>query len=219
MFIRDAKVIAERLVSQMEPFCRRIQIAGSIRRGRQEVKDIEIVSIPEWGTRRGDGLPLFGGEPEPVNLLHEWAIAGVHSLQWIKTGTSEIVPWLPKPEGKYWRAVVDGQIKLDLFLTTAEQWGLIYLIRTGSAEFSQGVMTYVKHQTDYRIQDGALWDRDGQVLSTPEEEDIFRLLRLDAVEPCERGGFAAVKKGGRAVFPAGYAISSMAAKGLTEVNG
>ena len=110
MFIRDAKAIAERLVSQMSPFCRRVQIAGSIRRGRQEVKD-------------------------------------------------------------------------------------------------------------YRIQDGALWDRDGQVLSTSEEEDIFRLLRLDGVEPCERGGFAAVKKGGRAVFPAGYTVSAMAARGLTEVNG
>jgi DNA polymerase/3'-5' exonuclease PolX len=217
MFIRDARAIAEGLVSQVSPFCRRVQIAGSVRRGRQEVKDIEIVAIPEWGTRRGDALPLFGGEPEPVNLLHEWAVAGVHSLQWIKTGTSEIVPWLPKPGGKYWRAVVDGQIKLDLFLTTEEQWGLIYLIRTGSAEFSQGVMTYVKHQTGYRITDGALLDEEGKVLPTPEEEEVFKLLRLDYVEPCGRVGFAAVRKGGRDVFPPGYVVNAMAARGLREV--
>lgn len=217
MFIRDAKAIAERMASRMSPFCRRVQVAGSIRRGRQEVKDIELVTIPEWG-ESSLGMFLDGGER--INKLLQWAFdtESVGDLTWIKPGTQEVIPWEPKRDGKYWRALLREGIKLDLFLTTAEQWGLIYLIRTGSAEFSQGVMTYVKHQTDYRIQDGALRDCDGQVLPTPEEEDVFRLLRLDHVEPSQRSGFAAVKKGGRAVFPAGYAVSAMAARGLTEVN-
>lgn len=218
MFIRDAKAIAERLVSQMSPFCHRVQVAGSIRRGRQEVKDVEIVAVPEWG-ESGLGLFLDGGEK--INLLLQWAFDAESTgvLTWIKPGTQEVIPWEPKRDGKYWRALLCEGIKLDLFLTTEEQWGLIYLIRTGSAEFSQGVMTYVKHQTRYRIKDGALWDREGQVLATPEEEDVFRLLRLDYVEPRERSGFGAVKKGGRDVFPPGYVVSAMADKGLREVDG
>lgn len=216
MFIRDANAIAGRLVSQMSPFCRRAQIAGSIRRGRQEVKDIEIVAVPEWG-ESSLGLFLDGGEK--INKLLQWAFdaESAGDLTWIKPGTHEVIPWEPKRDGKYWRALLCEGIKLDLFLTTEEQWGLIYLIRTGSAEFSQGVMTYVKHQTAYRIKDGALLDGEGKALPTPEEEDVFKLLRLDYVEPCGRGGFAAVKKGGRDVFPPGYVVNAMAARGLSEV--
>lgn len=216
MFIRDAKAIAERLKSQMSPFCRRVEIAGSIRRGRQEVKDIEIVAVPNWG-ESSLGLFLDGGEK--INKLLQWAFdaESVGDLTWIKPGTQEVIPWEPKRDGKYWRAMLCEGIKLDLFLTTAEQWGLIYLIRTGSAEFSQGVMTYVKHQTDYRIKDGTLLDGEGEALPTPEEEDVFRLLRLDYVEPGGRCGFSAVKKGGRDVFPPGYVVGAMAARGLREV--
>jgi DNA polymerase/3'-5' exonuclease PolX len=216
MFIRDAKAIAERLVTRMEPFCRRVQIAGSIRRGRQEVKDIEIVAVPEWG-ESSLGLFLDGGEK--INKLLQWAFddESFGDLTWIKPGTQEVIPWAPKRDGKYWRALLREGIKLDLFLTTEEQWGLIYLIRTGSAEFSQGVMTYVKHQTYYRIKDGTLLDGEGEVLPTPEEDEVFRLLRLDYVEPGGRCGFAAVKKGGRDVFPSGYVVGAMAARGLREM--
>jgi DNA polymerase/3'-5' exonuclease PolX len=200
----------------MSPFCRRAEIAGSIRRCRREVKDIEIVAVAEWGE---SGLGMFQDGGERVNKLLGWASAAEAAghLTWIKPGTQEVIPWRPKRDGKYWRALMCEGIKLDLFLTTPEQWGLIQLIRTGSAEFSQGVMTYVKHQTRYRIKDGALMDGEGKVLSTPEEQDVFRLLRLDYVEPPERGGFADVKKGGREVFPAGYFVGAMEARGLSEV--
>lgn len=42
-----AKQIAEALIEELRPYCERISIAGSIRRGKQEVKDIEIVAVPK----------------------------------------------------------------------------------------------------------------------------------------------------------------------------
>lgn len=210
MFIREAHAIADGLKREMSPFCHRIEIAGSIRRGRQEVKDIEIVAVPRWVE---SGLGLFDDGGEMKNLLLQWAFDAEARgrLRWIKPGTPEIIPWSPRRDGKYWRGLVREAVKLDLFLTTAEQWGLIYLIRTGSAEFSQGVMTYVKHRTDYRISEGALRDEEGRSMPTPEEEGVFRLLGLDYVAPPERTGFEAVRRAGLPVFPAGYSVAGVAA--------
>lgn len=45
MNLSEARPIAERIKSELAPYCSRIEIAGSIRRKRQIVNDIEIVCI------------------------------------------------------------------------------------------------------------------------------------------------------------------------------
>lgn len=207
MNIRDAKAIADYLVSRMTPFCHRIEIAGSIRRGRQDVKDIEIVAIPRWTTRHAGRVTLFDEEPERVNLLYQWATretaegGGLHGyLRWIKPGVSKITPWPPKPEGKYWRGVVDERIKLDLFLASRDNYGLVLAIRTGSAEFSQALMTYAKHRTCYHVDKGFLRDRNDVALETREERDVFDALGIDWVDPRLRSGQQMVTKGGQPQF-------------------
>jgi DNA polymerase/3'-5' exonuclease PolX len=46
MKIEEAKKIAKKYLNLLKPYCWRIEIAGSIRREKSEVKDIEIVAIP-----------------------------------------------------------------------------------------------------------------------------------------------------------------------------
>ena len=46
MELLKAQTIAEGIKSQLAPYCERIEIAGSIRRQRPEVKDIDLVLIP-----------------------------------------------------------------------------------------------------------------------------------------------------------------------------
>lgn len=200
MELGRARKLAERLRTEMAPFCARVEVAGSIRRGRPEVKDLELVATPNWGEQ--PGADLFG-TPEPVNLLYQWALGQKASgsdygreLTWIKPGTNEIVPWQPKPDGKYWRAVLAEGIKLDLFLTAAEQFGIIYLIRTGSAEFSQAVVTHAK-RIGKPCHDGALRESASIVaaaIPTPEESDVFRALGLQSVPPEKRTGPEAVRR-------------------------
>jgi DNA polymerase/3'-5' exonuclease PolX len=203
MRLREATIIAERLAEMMSPFCVRVEIAGSIRRSCPEVKDIELVAISRWTERPGAAPSLFAEEAERVNLLHEWAVneAAGASVRWIKPGTPEVVDWAPKPDGKYWRALVEDTIKLDLFLAAAENYGMIMAIRTGSAEFSQALMTYAKHRTPYHVEGGYLRDRQGAPLETPEERDVFKALRVDFVEPRERTGQHMVRVAGRPQFP------------------
>jgi DNA polymerase/3'-5' exonuclease PolX len=203
MRLKEAAGVAERLLALMSPFCLRVEIAGSIRRSCAEVKDVELVAVPRWEERPGQAPSLFAAEAERVNLLHEWAVnhAAAAGVRWIKPGTPEVIDWAPKPEGKYWRALVGDTIKLDLFLAAPENYGLILVIRTGSAEFSQALMTYAKHRTPYHVEGGYLRDREGAVLETPEERDVFRALRVDYVEPRERTGQHMVRRAGRPQFP------------------
>ncbi len=47
MKLDKALEIAERTKKLLAPYCERIEIAGSIRRKKPEVKDIELVAIPK----------------------------------------------------------------------------------------------------------------------------------------------------------------------------
>jgi DNA polymerase/3'-5' exonuclease PolX len=187
MKLSDASILAERLIVEMSPYCVRCEIAGSIRRQKAEVKDIEIVAIPKIEMVT-DPTNLFA-DAIPVNRLYEWALSAC--LLWIKPGVEEIVPWTVKPDGKYWRGLVASNIKLDLFLATPENWGIILAIRTGSAEFTTALVTHAR-QVGMACIDGYL-TQDGQRLDTPEEEDVFRLLRLEKTHPVDRTGFRALK--------------------------
>lgn len=203
MELTKAQTIAEGLAAQMRPYCLRVQVAGSIRRRKDEVKDIEIVAIPrrEPVASVTGTLSLFGeGRVEMANALHRWATES--GLRWIKPNTNEIVDWRIKPEGKYWRALLPCGIKLDLFLATPENFGLIHLIRTGSAEFSQAVVTYAKHRTNFRVMEGHLVDKGSErIIHVPEERDVFGQLGIDWIEPHERTGQHVVMRNGRAQFP------------------
>lgn len=69
--------LAKRIVSFLKPYSRKIQIAGSIRRGEKNPGDIDIVLIPKSRTKlesflRKKGRFLQGGEKEST-----WKIENV----------------------------------------------------------------------------------------------------------------------------------------------
>jgi len=44
---KDVKKLTEKIVNELKPFCKKIKIAGSIRRKKPNPKDIDIVLIPK----------------------------------------------------------------------------------------------------------------------------------------------------------------------------
>jgi DNA polymerase/3'-5' exonuclease PolX len=64
MNLHTAQPIADRVRDLLAPHCDRIEIAGSIRRQKADVGDIEIVAIPKTVT---DG-DLFGGAGRPRRM-------------------------------------------------------------------------------------------------------------------------------------------------------
>lgn len=202
MLLSKARTKAETLVEQMRPFCERLEIAGSIRRKKPDVKDIEIVAIPkmEVATVEDESCDLFGNSPQliqSINKLHLWATQ-MSGIRWIKTGTPSIVDWQPKTEGKYWRGLIDDEIKLDLFLARPENFGVIFVIRTGSAQFTTALVTYAR-RIGMPVQDGML-TRGGKSLDTFEERDVFRILKLDYVEPPDRVGWESIRRSAQVLY-------------------
>lgn len=210
--LSSAENIARELLQFMEPHCDKITIAGSIRRRKPQVNDIEIVATPKWIEAK-DPTDLFDERKIRVNLLYrEWgndpskmsprreSRPEFAPVRWIKTGTTERIPWRIEPDGKYWRGYVRaGDCNLDLFLTTPENFGAQLLIRTGSAEFSTSVMVHA-HRVGYMFDGGYLWKsekgREQPIrIDTPTEEDVFRELNLRYVAPEDRVSRHAVISG------------------------
>ena len=156
----QALLIASQIIERLRSHCDRIQIAGSIRRGKPEVKDIEIVCIPK---------------PYDVGLF--------------ESGIATVVSQWPKVRGelpcKYTQRTLPEGIALDLFFATPENWANIYTIRTGSAAWIKNVMARRWVSLGYHSKDGIL-ERDGEQVKVRTEEDLFALLGLDYVTPALR---------------------------------
>lgn len=155
-----AHQIAQHVVALLRPYCHRIQIAGSLRRQKAWVKDIEIVAIPN---------PYDTG-------LFESGIATVVN-QWEKVKGE-----LPC---KYTQRILPEGIKLDLFFATHKNWGLILAIRTGSAKFSHRVLATRWVRRGYHSENGILY-LNGHEVAVPEEEDLFRIVELPFIDPSRR---------------------------------
>lgn len=196
-FAQAEKIAAEKL-AQIRPYCKRAEIAGSVRRRKEECGDIEIVCIPRIITDKVEG-DLFSLQADR-NLLYEWATEK-SGINWIKPGTPEIIPWQPKPHGKYWRALLPENIKLDLFLVTPPaQWGVLFTLRTGNRFFSHWLVTsenrkaYSEESKKFyrgalpyfaEVKDGVLKE-NGLMKSTPEEIDFLKYCGVGFVEPRDR---------------------------------
>ncbi len=153
----EAHRIALDVLEQLRPHCIRIEIAGSIRRKKPEVGDIEIVAIPK---------PFETG-------LFQSGIASVVN-QWEKVKGE-----LPC---KYTQRILPEGIKLDLFLAEEGNWGSILAIRTGSAEYSHRVLANGWVREGFKSEGGFLF-REGERYEVREEQDLFQMARVAYIEP------------------------------------
>lgn len=175
--------LASALATDLAPACERIEIAGSIRREKPLVGDIEIVAIPRVETMGADLLGE-GMEWRPLDVKLGGMI-GSEVLKVVK-GFKVGAPW------KYAQFEIAGRgCKLDLFLATKETWGCVFTIRTGPAEFSHRLVTTRSQgglcPAHLRFREGRLVSAyAGGPLDTPEEADVFKALSLHWIEPEER---------------------------------
>ncbi len=97
-----AELTAQVLVSQVGDVCERIEVAGSVRRGRMDVGDIELLCIP----RQQQVLDLFG---RPVEVVCE-LVAGSWSLtaSWTTVETTRASGWVSERRTNSWSPTPRG---------------------------------------------------------------------------------------------------------------
>jgi len=164
--------VAANTLATLRPHCHKADIAGSVRRQRSTVGNLEIVCLPDRNAI--ESLPLFaGGFPAAVE-------------QWPGIKGS--------PDGCYTQRLLPCGLKLDLFMPHPDAYGLILAIRTGSAEWCKQVLAPAWDRAGYRCEDGLLcqvvdedfpdnWDT---TVHCRTERELFDVIGLKWVEPVDR---------------------------------
>lgn len=122
--ITTAMPVALELIHTLEPYCERISIAGSIRRKRPLVGDIELLCVPKTETR----FNMFDDAISEDDLLTD------HLRSMIETGEL-CMRGAFGPENKL-LVHAASSVPVDIFSTSIEHWGMAMVVRTGSANFN-----------------------------------------------------------------------------------
>src|ERR1051325_11737227 len=130
----DAARVAGALCGTLEPCCDRILIAGSLRRRKATVGDIEIVFVPRL--TQAEATDFFSA-PGTVNHA-EGMIAALLNQGVIerRPNVNGSTAWGPKNKLAVHKAT---GIPVDLFTATQENWFNYIVCRTGGAESNVAV--------------------------------------------------------------------------------
>ena len=177
MQLEEARKVGVEVIEMLAPRCERAMIAGSVRRGKPEPKDIEIVLIPAMAERRVD---LF--TTEQVYSLDQVV------LPELVEGRLVLDPELKRDGPRYKRLIhVRMGAVVEVFAARPETWGYILALRTGPAEFMHKLVTARSQggAMPFRrgVKGGQMWRfSEGRMreLATPTEADFFREVAL----PC-----------------------------------
>lgn len=158
MSLSYAEELTERATEVLRPHCSRIAVAGSVRRRRPTVNDIDLVVIPGFFTWPGT---------IPQALIKGLGAELTRNGDLIKQFT------------------VDGN-QVDLIHATPHNWGIRMLRWTGSKAHNIMLCTRARKLNMKLAVATGLLDQDGVLLEAKSEERIFNLLHLDYVPPEKR---------------------------------
>jgi hypothetical protein len=185
----DAWKVAESLVEHFRPACTRIEIAGSIRRLKADVKDIELVIVPDL-TPVPRARPEFG---KPIPELHKTLL---DKLVWEMKERRDI---LLEANGERYKKLylTYAGIKTDIFINLApSNWGVQMVLRTGSEDFSHWMVTQRKYggalPNGYFVKHQVVWDgSEFKKFEVPEDPNkaIALLTDLNHVPMLEEQDF------------------------------
>lgn len=179
----DAMEVAQKFVEFLEPHCTRIVIAGSLRRKKQLVSDIEILFVTKQGVTMEPG-DLFG----PRQVAAWRADLALEAL--LNTGVIE--KRLNKNEHPTWgeknklAVHVASGIPVDFFATTEDCFFNALVVRTGPAALNREIATRA-------IERGWEWHAYGNGFTRAREtkrvkceRDVFEHVGLPYKEPWDR---------------------------------
>jgi len=179
--------VTRELLPYLQPFCRRLIVAGSLRRKRQMVGDIEIVYIPRsiaWP----DPEDLLGQEIEINVVDHALSLlirAGVIEKRLNVNGAPM---W--GPENKLGRHRESG-IPIDFFATSEESWWNYVVCRTGGRLSNTEIATVAKERGWKWHPYGSGFERmsgpeKGTLRTMHSEQDVFEFVGLPYLAPEDR---------------------------------
>lgn len=175
--LAEATAIATALLDLLRPGTSEIMIAGSIRRQKPDVGDIELVALAD------DRL---------LKLTDQLLADGVVT----KADYGGVTRW-----GLRFRGMLYQGVKCELFIYDHNNRGFQTWLRSGPGDKNTRVMIELgKQKAPYRFKDGYCWysrhwmknsrdewDADDKVLiPCPDEATVYRLLGMPFIDPPQR---------------------------------
>lgn len=186
-----ARQVAEDLRARLSPACERVEIAGSIRRKKPWVKDIELLCIPKV-ERTVNLLGETANELNHLERLLDWLLICDYRMG-SKLISGGLLRKRPNKAGSFTygprnKLLVHDPtgIAVDVFTTDERNWGMALLVRTGGAEFNKRVMSRFRKLGMRGHAYGGVTDQEGNEIDCPDEETVFRLLGWAWIPPERR---------------------------------
>lgn len=176
--------VARSLCRRLNPVCESLIVAGSLRRRKQEIGDVEIVFVPRFAERAADLIStsmVSLADEEIQNMLAD----GTLSKRLSKTGS-------PAWGDKNKLAVHQSGMPVDLFRATRESWHNYLVCRTGPASSNTRIATLAQRM-GYRWNpygNGFTRLSDGSVVAMDSEDSVFTFVGLPVLPPWERDQIA-----------------------------
>jgi len=158
MRLEQARQIANNIKKILTPYCDRIEIAGSIRRRKPIVHDIDIVLIEK---------------PESALIIPSLlATIGAITLNGSKIKRLHYG---------------DADINIDIYTATPASWSTLLLIRTGSKENNIRLAIAAKRKGwQLKANGDGLFYNHGDRIAGDTEQSIYQVLDIPYQKPHDR---------------------------------
>lgn len=175
-----AIAVAKELYPYLDPVTERLVCAGSLRRGRADVGDLELLFVPRFEIQP-DGLFDTRKVDLADRAINQLVAKGILAK---RPNVNGYFAWGEKNK----LAVhVSSRLPVDLFATTLKQWYVALVVRTGPAELNVRLCeSAIKRGLRFHAYGDGFTDRQGNVIPCHSEEDVFRIAGLPYLEPKDR---------------------------------
>jgi DNA polymerase/3'-5' exonuclease PolX len=173
--------IAQEIIEHLDPACERIIIAGSLRRVKQFVGDIEILYVPRMTTIPS---PTDFFNTVAVNLA-DHQIARLEKAGILERRTNTLGRETFGPLNKLMRHVQSG-IAVDLFATEEASWFNYLVCRTGPRELNERICNAAIRKGWHWMPYSGGFRRGAVIQHMPSEENVFKFVGLEYREPRDR---------------------------------
>ena len=174
----EALHVAEEICEALRAVTVKREIAGSLRRGKTMVGDIELLYIPRWSVAP---LDMFSD----LQNLAEKAIATLveEGVLMARRNRNGGVAW-----GEKNKLAVHCRtgIPVDLFAATEANWWNYLVCRTGPAALNTRICVAAQRKRWKWNPYGAGFSREGEIVTMTSEADVFEFVGLPYQKPEER---------------------------------
>lgn len=166
MYLETAKQVADEFIGLISNYCKKVEIAGSVRRKRSSVNDIDVVVIPK---------PEFFSKLSRLNAMGNLQLLGhkyCQNTMWYSL------------ESVFFKGVI-----IDIYSATDEDFDIAMLVWTGSDKHNIHLVSLAKKKgLSFTTDDEGIWGiyKNGERLTNNTEESVYQVLGLSYHKPEDR---------------------------------